>query len=113
MGTALRQRGQKQHTGGFVIEALVNIGLQTIPSTCFQTTKKEYILTSPSPRGLSFRMSSCLVITKALRKPNYLDARIIVRSVGTADTLCSSANSKTGSKELSKVDCYDVCGECG
>ena len=61
---------------------------------------------------LSFRMSSCLVITKALRKPNYLDARIIVRSVGTADTLCSSANSKTGSKELSKVDCYDVCGEC-
>ena len=26
-------------------------------STCFQTTKKEYILTSPSPRGLSFRMS--------------------------------------------------------
>ena len=40
VGTAVRQRGQKQHTGGFVIEALVNIGLQTIPYTCFQTTKK-------------------------------------------------------------------------
>ena len=41
VGTAVRQRGQKQHTGGFVIEALVNIGLQTIPPA-FKPTKRIY-----------------------------------------------------------------------
>ena len=50
VGMAVKQRGQKQHTGGFVIEALVNMANRPPPAT--QTT--------------SVRVSSALNLWKAL-----------------------------------------------